>query len=95
MNTTDLISIIVDKDAAGQERIEAIKQLDVIRSREKEERRRGVIHLGELSGQEALRRVIQRQRDQLEVRCHAASVAAKTDSKSALEWCNEMIQRYC
>lgn len=95
MNTTDLISIIVDKDAAGQERIEAIKQLDVIRSREKEQRRGEAIHLGELPGQEALRRVIQRQRDQLEVRCHAADLAAKTDGKSALEWCNEMIRRYC
>jgi len=97
MNKTGVINTMVDKDSPTQDRIEAIKQLGMIRLRERERLGERVDDLSdsELSGQKALRRVIQRTRELLEVRCHAAAIAAKTDSRHTLEWCNEMIQRHC
>lgn len=97
MNTSALIHIIVNQKSPTQNRIDAIRQLGIVLLREKEQRAEGAIDLGEgeLPGKDALRQVIQRQGDQLDVRCHAAAVAAKTDAESVLEWCNEMIQQHC
>jgi hypothetical protein len=95
MTTTNLIEMIASEEASRQERIEAIKELGVIRSHEKEQLRAGATHLGELSGQRTLQRVVQRRREELDVRCQAAAVTAKTDSKSVLEWCNQIIRRHC
>jgi hypothetical protein len=94
MNTTGLINIVVDQESPAQNRIDAIRKLGTVLLQEKKQRREGAIELGEreLPGQEALRQVIQRHGDQLDVRCHAAAVAAKTDSKSTLGWCNQMIR---
>jgi hypothetical protein len=98
MSTTNyLISLIVNKNLPTQERIGAIKQLGVARVRKKEQPRAGGIsHLAsdDLPGQDELRHVIQDPRDQIEVRCQAAAVAAKTDSKSALDWCDGLIKQY-
>jgi hypothetical protein len=100
MNATDLINLIVDKASTRQDRIEAIGQLGARRSHEKQHREgraEGIAdHLGvdELPGQIELRQVVQDSYDHLDVRCQAAAVAAKTDNKAALEWCNELIEQY-
>jgi hypothetical protein len=94
MDTRQLIGTIVNEEASSQDRIEAIRQLGEIRIREKAQRGGGVVNLGDLSGQEALRQVIWNGDDPVDIRCQAAAVVAKTDSKAALAWCNEMLGQH-
>ena len=93
MDTRDL-SIIVDTSASRQDRIYAIRQLGIVRQHQKNEQLAHPTSLEELPGRRELQRVIQRQRDPIDVRCMAVTVAAETDNESVLDWCNEMIRQY-
>jgi hypothetical protein len=84
MSTKHLLDVVVDTGVLGQTRIQAIQQLDAMRLQEKEQ-------LGVLSGKKELLQVI-RSEDRIDVRCQAAAALAKTDSRTALAWCNQMLK---
>lgn len=90
------ISTIRDTSSPRPKRIDAIKRLGMVRQLHKGGHLDMGGHLGvdELPGQIELREVIQNSLDHIDVRCHAAGVAAKTDNQSALDWCNELIAQY-
>jgi hypothetical protein len=96
MNLKDF-GIMADKTAPRQDRIDIIKKLGIIRSQQKNEQLILATTLSEgveLAGQRELKRVIQRQRDHIDVRCTAVTVAAETDNATALDWCDETIRRH-
>lgn len=104
---SELTNKIEDTALSERERIDALIELGNIRHREKEQWRLNSAsrpiymrpnYLGETefsgSGQITLRQTIQNPVEKLEIRCHAASVAAKTDARSTLKWCSELIEQY-
>ena len=94
-----ILSIVMDTNASSQDRIRALRQLGVVRQNRIGEQvaqpaKDLAVCLRDLPGRRELQRVIQRQRDPVDVRCTAVAVAAETDNKSVLDWCNDMIKQY-
>jgi hypothetical protein len=97
MITTDLLRTINDRNASGQDRIEAIQLLREIRLEKKRQLQgqdRKILTLTELPGQETLRETMEDPENQVDVRCQAAAAATQTDNSSALKWCIEIIKQH-
>lgn len=99
MSLREVITTMSNMAAPRQQRIDALEHLELIwrlRKQEQTQPLEGVAYLGaeEPEGQDLLRQVMQNALDQIDVRCHAAAVAARTDVKTTLEWCDQLLQQY-
>ena len=94
IKTTDLLSTINDRNASGQDRIEAIQLLREIRLHKKKQSRGPVLGDEELPGQTTLRETMEDPENQVDVRCQAAAAAAQTDNSSTLNWCIEIMKQH-
>lgn len=92
--TNKLLQIIKDDTAPGQARIEAIEQLGAIWIQQKEQRTQGGLAKdfgAQFTGKDDILQVIHSQ-DRIDVRCQAAALLGRIDSRTALQVCNDLLE---